>query len=218
MFPGAAKRSTPTTATRRGRRWTRRWRSIRRASTRTRCSPRSPTSTTSRRTFEAEVAEGAGHRAATTATSIASPASWPRATTGSTRRWRSRAARSRSIRATPRALGDLGMHLLRTGDEPAARTALEASFKVDPFDKLTLNLLKMMDKLDKFVTVRDGDLDPPHAERRSAGAAGVRGAARAPGAEHDVGALRVHAEGSDPHRDLPEARRLRRPDTSACPA
>ena len=31
-----------------------------------------------------------------------------------------------------RALTDLGVQLLRTGDEPGARTALEASFKADP--------------------------------------------------------------------------------------
>jgi tetratricopeptide (TPR) repeat protein len=58
----------------------------------------------------------------------------------------------------PRALADLGVHLLRTGDEPAARSALEASFKIDPYDVVTYNLLEMMDKLDKFATVRDGDL------------------------------------------------------------
>ena len=59
----------------------------------------------------------------------------------------------------PRALADLGTHLLRTGDEPAARVALEESLKLDPFDdKLRPNLLKMMDTLDKFVTVRDGDV------------------------------------------------------------
>jgi tetratricopeptide (TPR) repeat protein len=57
-----------------------------------------------------------------------------------------------------RALGDLGIHLLRTGDEPAARTALESSFKIDPYNVVTYNLLEMMDKLDKFVTIRDGDL------------------------------------------------------------
>ena len=57
-----------------------------------------------------------------------------------------------------RALGDLGVHLLRTGDEPGARTALESSFKIDPYDVVTYNLLEMMDKLDKFVTVRDGDI------------------------------------------------------------
>src|SRR6185369_4512562 len=56
------------------------------------------------------------------------------------------------------ALGDLGMHLLRTGDEPGARVALEASFKADPFNSLTENLLRMMDTLDKFVTVREGDI------------------------------------------------------------
>jgi len=58
----------------------------------------------------------------------------------------------------PRGLASLGTHLLRTGDEPAARTALEASFKIDPYNKITYNLLGMMDVLDKFVTVRDGDV------------------------------------------------------------
>ncbi len=56
------------------------------------------------------------------------------------------------------ALADLGMHLLRTGDEPGARHALDAAFKIDPFNKITLNLLTMMDALDKFATVKDGDL------------------------------------------------------------
>jgi tetratricopeptide (TPR) repeat protein len=60
--------------------------------------------------------------------------------------------------SNPRAQGDLGSHLLRTGDEPGARVALEASFKADPFNKLTYNLLQVMDKVDKFVTVRDGDV------------------------------------------------------------
>jgi tetratricopeptide (TPR) repeat protein len=58
----------------------------------------------------------------------------------------------------PRTLGDLGVHLLRTGDEPAARAALDASFKADPYNTLTYNLLQMMDTLEKFVTVRDGDV------------------------------------------------------------
>ncbi len=57
-----------------------------------------------------------------------------------------------------RALADLGMHLLRTGDEPGARAALESSFKIDPFDRVTFNLLEMLDKLEKFETLRDGDL------------------------------------------------------------
>ncbi len=60
--------------------------------------------------------------------------------------------------ANPRSQADLGMHLLRTGDEPGARNALEASFKSDPYDVVTLNLLRMLDTLDTFVTVRDGDL------------------------------------------------------------
>jgi tetratricopeptide (TPR) repeat protein len=58
----------------------------------------------------------------------------------------------------PEMLSELGMHLLRTGDEPGAREALETSFKIFPRDKPTLNMLRMLDNLDKFVTVTDGDL------------------------------------------------------------
>jgi tetratricopeptide (TPR) repeat protein len=52
----------------------------------------------------------------------------------------------------------LGLQLLRTGDESGARVALERAFKGDPYDVVTYNLLSMMDSLDKFVTVRDGDV------------------------------------------------------------
>src|SRR5262245_47259783 len=51
-----------------------------------------------------------------------------------------------------------GMHLLRTGDEPAARRALETAFKADPYDVVTYNLLSLLDTLDKFETIREGDL------------------------------------------------------------
>ena len=57
----------------------------------------------------------------------------------------------------PRSLSDLGTHLLRTGDEAGARSALEQSFKDHPYDVVSYNLLQMMDTLDKFVTLRDGD-------------------------------------------------------------
>jgi cellulose synthase operon protein C len=56
------------------------------------------------------------------------------------------------------AQADLGSHLLRTGDETGARVALEAAWKADPFSKLTKNQLDVMDKVDKFVTLRDGDV------------------------------------------------------------
>jgi cellulose synthase operon protein C len=57
-----------------------------------------------------------------------------------------------------RAYADLGTHLLRTGDETAARRALETAFKADPYNVLTFNQLAMLDTLDKFETIRDGDL------------------------------------------------------------
>ncbi len=58
----------------------------------------------------------------------------------------------------PRAWSDLGMHLLRTGDEPAARRALETAFKADPYNIVTFNLLAMLDTLDAFETITAGDV------------------------------------------------------------
>jgi tetratricopeptide (TPR) repeat protein len=60
--------------------------------------------------------------------------------------------------ANARAHADLGKHLLRTGDEPGARRALERAFKDDPFDQQTYNSLTLLDTLDKFETITDGDL------------------------------------------------------------
>ena len=60
--------------------------------------------------------------------------------------------------ASGRAFGELGMHLLRTGDEPEARRALERSFDLDPFNRVTYNLLMMLDKLDKFTVVEEEGL------------------------------------------------------------
>jgi tetratricopeptide (TPR) repeat protein len=61
----------------------------------------------------------------------------------------------------------IGIHLLRTGDEQEARDHLEKAFKADPYDRMTFNLLTMMDGLDKFEVIRDGDLiiklDPKEA-------------------------------------------------------
>jgi tetratricopeptide (TPR) repeat protein len=56
------------------------------------------------------------------------------------------------------AAADLGMHLMRTGDEAGARTALDRSFKADPYDTVTFNLLHVLDVLDQFSTVTEGDL------------------------------------------------------------
>jgi tetratricopeptide (TPR) repeat protein len=57
-----------------------------------------------------------------------------------------------------RAFAELGMHLLRTGDEPEARRALDRAFNTDPFNVVTYNLLALLDKLDKFVVEKSGDL------------------------------------------------------------
>jgi tetratricopeptide (TPR) repeat protein len=60
--------------------------------------------------------------------------------------------------ANSRAFADLGMHLMRTGDEAEARRALERSFEADPFDIVTFNLLSLLDTLDKFVVETSGDV------------------------------------------------------------
>jgi tetratricopeptide (TPR) repeat protein len=61
-------------------------------------------------------------------------------------------------RENSRAFADLGAHLMRTGDERAARRALETAFRSDPYDRVTYNLLALLDTLDGFETIRDGDL------------------------------------------------------------
>jgi tetratricopeptide (TPR) repeat protein len=69
--------------------------------------------------------------------------------------------------ANTQAHADLGRHLLRTGDEPGARKALERAFKDDDFDQVTYNLLTLLDTLDTFETITDGDIimrfDPKEA-------------------------------------------------------
>ena len=55
-------------------------------------------------------------------------------------------------------LSALGVQLLRTGDEGEARTVLEKSFAIDKYDRTTFNLLTMLDSLDKFETVADGNV------------------------------------------------------------
>jgi tetratricopeptide (TPR) repeat protein len=55
---------------------------------------------------------------------------------------------------------NLGLHLMRTGDESAARTSLDTAFKGDPFasNLLTKNLLDLLDSLDDFETITDGKI------------------------------------------------------------
>jgi len=60
--------------------------------------------------------------------------------------------------ANIRASSDLGLHLMRTGDEVEARRVLDRTFKAFPFDQVTFNLLALLDKLEKFEVVQEGDL------------------------------------------------------------
>lgn len=61
-------------------------------------------------------------------------------------------------RENARAQADLGMHLMRTGDERNARVALERAFRVDPYDTVTYNLLEVLDALEAFEVVRDEEI------------------------------------------------------------
>jgi tetratricopeptide (TPR) repeat protein len=57
-----------------------------------------------------------------------------------------------------RAIADLGTQLMRTGDERNARRNLETAFRIDRWDVMTYNLLEVLDKLDTFETIKDGDM------------------------------------------------------------
>ena len=61
-------------------------------------------------------------------------------------------------RENNRAYADLGAHLMRTGDEANARRALETAFRVDPYDTVTFNLLTLLDNLEPFDSIKDGDM------------------------------------------------------------
>src|SRR4029453_18975480 len=66
----------------------------------------------------------------------------------------------RAIELSPdniRAKSDLGLDLMRTGEEAEARRILDRTFKAFPFDQVTFNLLALLDKLEKFEVVQDGD-------------------------------------------------------------
>jgi tetratricopeptide (TPR) repeat protein len=58
----------------------------------------------------------------------------------------------------PIAQFDLGLYLLRTGDEKGARTALDASWRLDDSNPITKNLGDMLDRLDTYTVVTDGPL------------------------------------------------------------
>lgn len=56
----------------------------------------------------------------------------------------------------PRAQFNLGLYLMRTGDEAAARTALDTSWELDKSSGLTKNLLDVLDVVDTFEVVPHG--------------------------------------------------------------
>jgi cellulose synthase operon protein C len=53
---------------------------------------------------------------------------------------------------------DLGMFLLRTGDEKEARPVLERAWDLDKSNRLTKNMLQLLDSLDKYEVVTDGPI------------------------------------------------------------
>jgi tetratricopeptide (TPR) repeat protein len=61
-------------------------------------------------------------------------------------------------RENARAHADLGTHLMRTGDERGARRALETAYRADPYDVVTFNLLALLDTLETFQTIQEGEL------------------------------------------------------------
>ena len=57
-----------------------------------------------------------------------------------------------------RAIADLGTQLMRTGDERNARRNLETAFRIDRWDVMTYNLLELLDRLEPFDTIKEGDM------------------------------------------------------------
>ncbi|MBY0495289.1 MAG: tetratricopeptide repeat protein [Cyanobacteria bacterium] len=57
-----------------------------------------------------------------------------------------------------RAVADLGAQLMRTGDERNARRNLETAFRIDRWDVQTYNLLELLDNLEPFDTIKEGDM------------------------------------------------------------
>jgi tetratricopeptide (TPR) repeat protein len=53
---------------------------------------------------------------------------------------------------------ELGLAQMRTGDEKSARPTLETAWKLDNSNRQTYNLLLLLDDLDQFEVVPDGDL------------------------------------------------------------
>jgi cellulose synthase operon protein C len=57
-----------------------------------------------------------------------------------------------------RAIADLGKQLMRTGDERNARRNLETAFRIDKWDVMTFNLLELLDRLEPFDTIQEGEM------------------------------------------------------------
>ena len=152
-------------------------------------------------------------RSRSTRPTARSIASWPitrRAAISSTRRRRSCARGSSLDPNNAQAYADLGMYLLRTGDEGEARMALERAFKDDPYNVVHVQLAGPARHARQ---VRDDHRRRPRLQvpsRRSGGDARAGDAAGQGSAGGAVEALSVHAQGAAPHRDVPQARRLRR--------
>ena len=114
---------------------------------------------------------------------------------------------------------DLGSHLLRTGDEAGARVVLEQRLQAAIRSTTrTKNSLELLDTLDKFVTITDGDMVIKLAPEEAA----VMREQLVPLAKEALDTLskryQFTPKGPILDRDVPEARRLRRAHASACPA
>ena len=104
-----------------------------------------------------------------------------------------------------RAHAELGLHLLRTGDEPAAREALERAFAADPFDVVTFNLLQLLDTLDGLRNDPDRRRLGAPGPSRGTDPEGVCGVVGRGGPERAVRPIQFYPPRADLDRGLPEA-------------
>ena len=110
-------------------------------------------------------------------------------------------ARSRSSPATP---GRLPTSACTCCAPATSRVRARCSKLVQDrgFDVVTYNLLQMMDTLDNFVTITDGDIVLRMHKDEAPVLQEYALALAKQALDHAGEALPVHAEGSDPHRDV----------------
>jgi tetratricopeptide (TPR) repeat protein len=112
----------------------------------------------------------------------------------------------------PNAFFDLGLYLMRAGDEAAARTALEKSWSLDDSNRASKNMLDLLDKINGMENRTVGRSDFQIRPQGGGGTQDVRAAAGRRGDGNVRRAISVQTAGPNPGRSVSAPRFIRRPD------